>query len=191
MSATMSNTAPPLNIGPRVRALRRERGLTVEEFGLAVEVNKAHVSRIERGLKTPSIGTIARMAKVLGVSIGHLVGETFDKADIKVTRGSELGEPLEAEEPARHGFLPLLHGRSVSDFEAFLLYPSSSGGTVDAHHDGQEMLYVLAGTVEVIFADHVERLQAGDCIHFPGYLSHRVKRVGRARARALLVLSAG
>ncbi|VWX61953.1 putative transcriptional regulatory protein [Burkholderiales bacterium 8X] len=182
---------PALNIGPRLRSLRRAREMTVEEFALAVDVNKAHVSRIERGLKTPSIGAIARMAKVLGVTIGHLVGETLDKGDIKVIRGSELGAPLEAEEPARHGFIPLLHGQSARDFEAFMLYPSSAGGAVDAHHDGQEMIYVLGGAVEVIFADHVERLEAGDCIHFPGYLSHRIRRVGRGKARALLVLSAG
>ena len=52
------------------------------------------------------------------------------------------------------------------------------------------MLYVLAGTIDVIFSERTERLQTGDCIHFPGYLNHRIARVGRAQARALLVLSA-
>ena len=190
----MKSRKPPttsLNIGPRLRALRRRQGMTVEEFGLAIEVDKAHVSRIERGLKTPSIGTIALMAKALGVTIGHLVGETLDKSDIKVTRGKDLGEPLVADEPARHGFIPLLHGSSVRDFEAFMIYPKQEGGLVEAHHDGQEMIYVLTGTIDVIFSDHAERLTAGDCIHFPGYLSHRVARVGRANAKALLVLSTG
>lgn len=175
-----------MNIGPRVKALRRAREWTVEQLAQAIEVNKAHISRVERGLKTPSISTIARLAKALGVSIGHLVGETLDKADIKVTRLADQALPVES---SAHQFLPLLHGHSVRDFEAFLLYPGVSGGSVEARHDGQEMIYVLAGSIDVIFADHVERLGAGDCIHFPGYLSHRIRRVGRARARALLVLS--
>lgn len=165
--------------------------MTVDEFGQLIGVDKAHVSRIERGLKTPSIGTIALMAKALGVTIGHLVGETLDRSDIKVTRGKDMGAPMEADESARHGFIPLLHGRAVRDFEAFMIYPKHEGGVVEAHHDGQEMIYVLAGTIDVIFSDHSERLNSGDCIHFPGYLLHRVARVGRASARALLVLSEG
>ncbi|MBU2410678.1 MAG: cupin domain-containing protein, partial [Gammaproteobacteria bacterium] len=140
---------------------------------------------------TPSIATISRLAKALGVTIGHLVGETLDKTDIKVTRAADQGEPMTAAEPAPHGFIPLLHGHSVRDFEAFVVYPGQSGGLVEAQHEGQEMIYVLAGTIDVIFTDHSERLTVGDCIHFPGYVAHRLARVGRARARALLVLSAG
>ena len=182
---------PTLYIGPRLRALRRRKGWTIAELGQAVEIDKAHVSRIERGLKTPSIGTLARIAKALDAPIGHLVGETLDRSDITVTRGRERAAPMEADESARHGFAPLLRGSSARDFEAFLIYPKHEGGMLEAHHDGQEMIYVLSGTIEVIFADHDERLMAGDCIHFPGYLSHRIARIGRARAQALLVLSAG
>jgi mannose-6-phosphate isomerase-like protein (cupin superfamily) len=119
-----------------------------------------------------------------------LVGETLDLADIKVTRGAELGPGYAADEPAQHRFAPLLHGHSVSSFEAFVVFPGVTEGATHAQHEGQEMLYVLAGTIDVIFADRTERLGVGDCIHFPGYLNHRIARVGRAQARALLVLSA-
>ncbi|QJW85581.1 cupin domain-containing protein [Ramlibacter terrae] len=51
------------------------------------------------------------------------------------------------------------------------------------------MLYILSGTVEVVFHDHSVQVGKGDCIHFPGYLQHRLRRVGRAKAVALLVLS--
>ncbi|VTU37127.1 helix-turn-helix domain-containing protein [Variovorax sp. RA8] len=178
------------SVGPRIKALRRLRNMTVEELADAVGVHKAHVSRLERGLKTPSIHMLARLAKALGTSMGNLVGETLDKADIKITRGAELAPGHAAEEPAAHRFAPLLHGHSVSAFEAFIVYPGQSGGSLQAQHEGQEMLYVLAGTIDVIFPERTERLQTGDCIHFPGYLNHRIARVGRAQARALLVLSA-
>ncbi|WP_077002556.1 helix-turn-helix domain-containing protein [Variovorax sp. KK3] len=179
-----------LSVGPRIKALRRLRNMTVEELADAVGVHKAHVSRLERSLKTPSIHMMARLAKALGTSMGNLVGETLDKADIKITRGTDLAPGYPVEEPAQHRIAPLLHGHSVGSFEAFIVYPGQSGGTVQAQHEGQEMLYVLAGTIDVIFNERTERLQAGDCIHFPGYLNHRIARVGRAQARALLVLSA-
>jgi len=179
-----------LSVGPRIKALRRLRNMTVEELADAVGVHKAHVSRLERSLKTPSIHMLARLAKALGTSMGNLVGETLDKADIKITRGADLAPGYPVEEPAQHRIAPLLHGASVGSFEAFIVYPGLNGGSVQAQHEGQEMLYVLAGTIDVIFNERTERLAAGDCIHFPGYLNHRIARVGRAQARALLVLSA-
>lgn len=51
------------------------------------------------------------------------------------------------------------------------------------------MRQAMSGTVEVMFHTHAVQVGAGDCIHFPGYLQHRLRRVGRARAAALLVLS--
>lgn len=181
----------PLLVGARLRRLRRAKGLTVEELARAVDVDKAHISRIENDLKTPSIATLAQMARALGVSIGHLLGETLDTEEIKVTRAAELDIPATATEPAQHAFLPLLHGSAVGSFEAFLVYPGSDAGMTEARHAGQEMLYILAGTVEVVFHNHAVRVEKGDCIHFPGYLQHRLRRVGRAKAMALLVLSNG
>jgi mannose-6-phosphate isomerase-like protein (cupin superfamily) len=40
-----------------------------------------------------------------------------------------------------------------------------------------------------MFHEHIVRLDQGDCIHFPGYLHHRLRRAGRGKATALLVLS--
>lgn len=179
----------PLLLGARLRQLRRLKGLTVEELARAVDVDKAHISRIENNLKTPSIATLAQMAKALSVSIGHLLGETLDKEEIKVTRAAQLDGRPQGQEPAQHHFVPLLHGEAVGSFEAFLLYPGLDAGATEARHAGQEMLYILSGTVEVIFPNHSVQVGQGDCIHFPGYLQHRLRRVGRAKAAALVVLS--
>lgn len=183
--------APPPPVGPRVRQLRRRRGLTVEELARAVDVDKAHISRIENNRKTPSVAMLAQLAKALNTSIGALLGETLDKAEIKVTRARELdAQPRpKSAEPGEHQFMPLLHGKAVASFEAFFVQPGTDPGTSEARHSGQEMLYIVAGTVEVMFHDHVVKLEQGDCIHFPGYLHHRLRRVGRGRASALLVLS--
>lgn len=179
-------------LGARVRQLRRRRGLTVEELARAVDVDKAHVSRIENNHKAPSVAMLAQLAKALNTSIGHLLGETLDKAEIKVTRAPELDARLRSQqrgEPGEHQFMPLLHGKAVGSFEAFLVHPGPDPGTTEARHAGQEMLYVVSGTVEVMFHDHAVALKQGDCIHFPGYLQHRLRRIGRAKATALLVLS--
>lgn len=182
-------TEAPLLLGARLRQLRRLKGMTVDELARAVDVDKAHISRIENDLKTPSIATLAQLAKALSVSIGHLLGETLDKSEIKVTRAAQLAQPAPQRDGAQHHFVPLLHSEAVGSFEAFLVHPGPDPGATEARHAGQEMLYILSGTVEVMFHTHAVQVGAGDCIHFPGYLQHRLRRVGRAKAVALLVLS--
>ena len=185
------DSGTPLLLGARLRHLRRLKGLTLEEVARAVDVDKAHISRIENNLKTPSIAILAQLARALGVSIGHLLGETLDKEEIKVTRAEQLGRQALNLDPEQHQILALLHGKSVASFEAFLVYPGRDAGSTEARHAGQEMLYILSGTVELVFQSHSVKVGKGDCIHFPGYLQHRIRRVGRARAVALLVLSDG
>ena len=189
LQATAKITQSALMIGARAKAFRRAKGWTVAELASAVGIDKAHISRIENNLKTPSVATIEKMARALGVSMGHLLGETLDKSDIKVTRADSLNAPGEAQEPAQHQFVPLLHGNKVGAFEAFVIFPGPDAGLTQAQHGGQEMLYILSGSVYVIFQSHTVRLSSGDCIHFPGYLEHRLCRAGRGKAKALLVLS--
>lgn len=177
-----------LLLGARLRQLRRARGMTVEELARAVDVDKAHVSRIENDVRTPSIAMLAQLAQALDVSMGHLLGETLDKSEIKVTRAADIGDAPQGD-AAQHQFLPLLHGQAVGSFEAFVVYPGADPGEAEARHAGQEMLYILAGKVEVMFHTHSVQVSRGDCIHFPGYLQHRLRRVGRGKAMALLVLS--
>jgi transcriptional regulator with XRE-family HTH domain len=179
--------APSLQLGARLRQLRKSKGLTVDSLARAVGVDKAHLSRLENNVKTPSIVMLAQLAQGLGTSMGHLLGETLDESEIKVTRATEIQE--DGVESESHRFFPLLHGGSVGSFEAFLFYPGTDANELEARHAGHEMVFVVSGVVEVVFRSHSVQLRKGDCVHFPGYLDHRLRRVGRARAMALLVLS--
>lgn len=180
-------SASSLQLGARLRQLRRVKGLTVDNLARAVGVDKAHLSRVENNVKTPSIAMLAQLAHELGTTMGHLLGETLDESEIRITRAEEL--EATDDQSSAHRFLPLLHGRSVGSFEAFLFYPGTDADEVEGRHAGQEMLFVVAGSVEIIFRTQSFKLRRGDCIQFPGYLEHRMRRMGRARASVLLVLS--
>jgi uncharacterized cupin superfamily protein len=57
-----------------------------------------------------------------------------------------------------------------------------------AEHSGEESFYVIAGRVEVKFADRSIVMAAGDFLQFPGHLVHHVRRIG-ARATVLIMIS--
>jgi transcriptional regulator with XRE-family HTH domain len=61
-------------IGTRIRKKRSERGLSQKALAEAVGVSPPAINRFEKGIKTPSIDTLAKLAKVLGVSTDFLLG---------------------------------------------------------------------------------------------------------------------
>jgi transcriptional regulator with XRE-family HTH domain len=59
-------------VGARVRSLRRERGLTIEQLAVATGLTKGFISQLERDRTAPSLASIARICDALGVRLGHI-----------------------------------------------------------------------------------------------------------------------
>ena len=60
-------------LGARVQALRRDRGLTLQELAGAAAVSASMLSSVERGRKAPTVVVLARIADGLGVPLGDLI----------------------------------------------------------------------------------------------------------------------
>ncbi len=59
--------------GLNVQKLRKDRGLSQEEFGFNAEIHRTYVSDIERGARNPTISIVEKFAKALGVTPGYLL----------------------------------------------------------------------------------------------------------------------
>jgi transcriptional regulator with XRE-family HTH domain len=66
--------------GPHLRALRIERGLTQAQLAERADTNTMFISKLERGVTTPTIGTLVRLARALGCSVAQLV-DVFDRGN--------------------------------------------------------------------------------------------------------------
>ncbi len=66
-------------VGARIRALRRELAFTFDAFVGETELGRGYVSELERGLVVPTIGTLARVAKALDVTLADLVLDSSDR----------------------------------------------------------------------------------------------------------------
>ena len=66
-------TRPNHSFGQTIARLRRYAGLTQEELAHRARIHPTYVSQIERGLKSPTVTVILRLAKALDVSLGELM----------------------------------------------------------------------------------------------------------------------
>ncbi len=179
--------AEEARLGAAIRERRQAAGLSLAALAAATGLTKGYLSKVERGAGQPSIGTVFRIAEALGLTAGALLAgslpssggtEVVRAATAAVPRGEEL-------------FLRPLFAGAGSRLIAMELWPPIEGRPASASstHAGEEMLHVLAGTVELAFEDETLVLHAGDSARFDARRPHRTRSLGPSRARALLVLA--
>ncbi len=186
-----SMTVPDANIiATSIRTTRRRKGMTLAELAERTELDKGYLSRVERGQKSPSVGTLLKIAEALGVPVGHLFGENTDAESIIVIRRDEHVDISDDSSmgpgAALKAILPAGDHRRLS---VFLLEPGDGRHTQNADHPGDEFLYVMEGAMEVVFPDRIVSLETGDAVHFDGHLRHQLRRVGTGKCLAMLIVA--
>lgn len=169
----------------KLKILRVQAGLTLEDLAQASDLTKSYVSRLERGLSTPSIGAALKLAKALRVPVEEVFAEPSDSDPVVIRRADA------APEAVPHA--PRMISSALPDHKmvAFVLNPTDEPvrNHPMSHHRGEEILYVLKGQVVLQLAQRSETLRAGDSAHFNSSIPHKITSVGKQQASVLLVIA--
>jgi transcriptional regulator with XRE-family HTH domain len=168
-----------------LKLLRVQCGMTLETLADETNLTRSYLSKVERGLSNPSIGAAMSIARALGVSVERLFGQDAKEDPIRITRASrgKAGDPA--------NYLSLLVGSTDKAMRAFVVRPSQKSGrsTIMSHHVGEEVLFVLSGTIEMQLGARREVLSSGDCVHFDSAIPHKLKSLSKDPASALVVIA--
>lgn len=166
-----------------LRAVRKQRGLTLETLAEQTGLTKSYLSKIERERSTPSIAVALKVANALDVDVGRLFSDEAAQEKITIDRapGASGGERYRV-------LAPSLLGKSMSPF---VVRPTEKLAD-DPHpeHSGQEFMFVHAGTVELDYGDQTFTLGPGDSAYFDASVSHKIRAVGTERAEVVVVAHA-
>jgi transcriptional regulator with XRE-family HTH domain len=178
-------------IGAVIRRARSARGLTLDELAGMVGLSVTFLSRIERGLIACSIGNLLEIAGVLQVPPAELFadieGEDRTRA-YRVVRSIDAVPSKGAD--ADYAWRKLASGVGEQRLETFLLELSAKPHkpTLVAH-PGEEMCFVLEGSVEFQVGDETIALERGDSIHLRSDVPHMAWARQSGSARLLMVTS--
>ena len=181
----MSDNDTAAGLGARVRELRRERGLTLKALGSRAGLSHPFLSQLERGLARPSVGSVERIARALGVPV-TVLWTARRSVPARLAPASE-GNVVPHAEPGAPGGI-----RELPDDESALRVREWSGGSRSwprkrATATGEVLLYVARGAVDVDLDGTIHALGEGDALRFDGGVPHRIRRRGGVATRALLV----
>lgn len=169
-------------IGECLRATREQQGLTLEQAADLSGLSKSHLSRLESSERQPSVAALLALSSAFGVPVGALFGETQGGSPLLISRDDEPGR-----ESNGLTIVPCsgFTGSSVIDALRVTVSPDRPD-PVPTRHQGEEWLYVLAGTLRLEYAGETHYLEPGTSAHFNAELSHRLG-AERRPAEILLV----
>jgi transcriptional regulator with XRE-family HTH domain len=165
------------SVGPRLRALRKQRGTTLTQLAETTGISVSTLSRLESGHRKPTLELLLPVARAHQVSLDELVDS------------SATGDPrIHARPIVRDGatFLPLT--RRPGGLRAFkqILPPNTPAGEPQRQtHDGYEWLYVLSGRVRLLLGEHDIVLTAGEVAEFDTRVPHCIANPGPEAAELL------
>jgi transcriptional regulator with XRE-family HTH domain len=178
-----------IDIGSKVRELREQRNLSLRALADMCDISPNTVSLIERGLSSPGVDTLQRLATGLRVPITSFFETGDPPARLVLT-------PSRERRISRGRGMTIEHlGSGLADhaFASFLITiePGSHTKTRPIEHSGAEWAYCLKGLVAYEVEGTEYRLRPGDTVLFDASLPHRWQNPGRVQAQMLLILDAG
>lgn len=173
-------------VARNVAALRRRRGLTLDELAARSGVSKGMAVQVEQARTNPSIGTLVRLANALGASVAELVQEDGPPAAVVVPAGSGTRLWGTAAGSAAE-LLVGAGGRTVIELWSWTIAPGDRHAAA-AHPPGAfEMLHVLEGRLEVEVDGALLEAGPGAAVRFPADRAHAYACAGDAPVRFVMV----
>lgn len=162
-------------VGPRLRRLRTQRGVTLTDLSATTGISKSTLSRLETGQRRPSLELLLPLAHAYRVPLDDLVG------------APEVGDPRIRLKPRRvNGRIVIPLTRQPVGTQAWkIVIPTSKNRPELKVHDGYEWLYVISGRMRLILGDHDLVLGPGEVAEFDTRVPHWFGSTGEEPAEVL------
>ena len=180
----------PDDIGRRIRKIREEKGLSLEELSKLTGFDVQFLSSLEKNEAQPQLGTVIKLSKALDSAFGRLVSGVGDKL-YSITRKNERRTVSRStsHEGQKQVYLykslaPDVKGRHM---EALMVQLEEDPEKEISVHAGEEFIFVLDGVVEMGIGEDRFELEPGDSVYYLSTTPHHIAaKSGKATILAVL-----
>jgi len=187
-SQTSVDGNPAVDVGDRLRAIRRLRRATLKTVADRAGLSESFLSQVERGRANASVASLKRIAGALGVTVADLFEPNGSQGRPRVLR-RDLRPTLTFGALGRKF---MLTPRPLENLQVIVGELDAGGSTGDepyTHGDSEELLVVLAGVVSLQLGTEVFELSNGDSIDYRSSSPHRLTNVGDDTAEVMWIIS--
>lgn len=176
-------------IGKRIKSLRAEKRITLEQLAEQTGFTKGYLSKVEKSEKAPPVSTLGNIARAFGVTISSLLGEESPRNSLCLVRRGE--RPLIARDGTAFGYSyeAMAHSYPNKIMEPFILtLPLGRKKKSFYQHEGEEILFVIQGKMKFIHGNKEYIVNKGDCVYFDSSIPHFGESIGRKEVKCFMVI---
>lgn len=188
--ATSEQRAPVVEgLGPRLRALRKIRGLSLAQVAAASGISSSFLSLVENGKNDLTVARLIRLASYYGVAVTDLLPDIADDRPEVVRREHQRCIPSRSE---KMDLYLLVHEGGTAMTPVIATYGIGGGTHEFISYDCEQFDHVLEGTIAVLFdGDEPILLNEGDSAYYSAKRPHKYRNVGPGPARVFHIRSPG
>lgn len=180
-----------VELAQRIKHLRLDRRLTLEEVAAAAGLTRSWLSKVENFRVTPSLPALGKIAEALGVSVSELVEGLDKKPQLVVVRSKER-KIVERNRSTSNlaVYESLAYKRANRVMDPFLItLPAGVAREKALAHEGEEFLLVQTGRVDFEYDGQTYALASGDSLYFDASIPHRLVNQSKRPVKVLCVFS--
>lgn len=171
-----------MDIGKKIKELRLQNDLTLEDLASRSELTKGFLSQLERNLTSPSISTLEDILEALGTNLSEFFHEEEEEQIVFSTKDFFVDKRDE------YQIEWIIPNAQKNEMEPILLTLKPHGTSHEmVSHLGEEFGYVLKGTVTLVRDNKKHKLKAKDTFYMNGKKSHYLYNHGNSEALVLWI----
>ena len=169
-------------VGKKIKKARTDKKITFDALANETGFSIDFLKKVEAGKITPPVGSLLQISRALKIDSGDLLKDEEDRMQDRIKAYTKR--------TASYAYTTLTPGAENKHLKAFRVKIDAMEDHegVSYNHEGEEFVYVLDGTIEVVVGEHVNTVAAGESLHFNSGIQHLLRNVGDTDAELIVVI---
>ncbi|NLI37573.1 MAG: helix-turn-helix domain-containing protein [Bacteroidales bacterium] len=181
-------------VGERIKSLRESKSMSIEELAQKAELSVEQIKRIEEDIDLPSLSPLIKISHALEVRLGTF----FDDQSVV---GPVICHQNQYEDTVMFSnnstssrknmeYHSLSRSKTDRHMEPFIIdvNPIEKEDFVLSTHEGEEFIYILNGTMELVYGKNKYLLNPGDSVYYDSIIPHHIHGYQGQKAKILAVI---
>lgn len=165
-----------LDIGPSLKRIRLQKGLTLRELALSTKLSIGFLSNLERGINNPTISSLSKVCQALGTNLVDFLQNPRQEQGL-IVRKHEREKYFYSKSSGITYELVSVERKALRAV-CITAEPGGNYGKVPIGHEGEELGIVLSGSLEITVEDETFTLNEGDSIYIDANVPHKYRNTG-------------
>lgn len=181
-------------VGERIKSLREEKSMTIEELAQKAELSVEQIKRIEDDIDLPSLSPLIKISHALEVRLGTFFDDQSVNGPV-ICRKDQYSDTVSFSNNTTSSrknmeYHSLSKSKTDRHMEPFIIdvNPVEKEEYVLSTHEGEEFILILEGTMELVYGKNKYLLHEGDSVYYDSIIPHHIHGYQGQKAKILAVI---